>query len=201
MLILELGGLEGTTLYDQIFVREGTATLDGIVNLMFYNTYSGPLSGSWHTFDLIWAKHGIVFGDDYQIRFQEPGYRVETAVVEKDGGQLWQATVRQTASSADLAQAAGSAQPSLGLGTSPGEGGTTEMLYTYHRVAGGSVLVGRYVAGGLQYEVQISTNLIHWNPVPVEEVEAVPAADGYENATVRVLGSGSKMFLRLKISN
>ena len=57
------------------------------------------------------------------------------------------------------------------------------------------------MAGGLQYEVQRSTNLILWSPVVVEEVDAVPAAAGYENATVRVLGSGAKTFLRLKISN
>ena len=40
--------LAGTTetLYDQIFVGNGAATLNGILNLMFVGTYSGPVYGS-----------------------------------------------------------------------------------------------------------------------------------------------------------
>jgi alpha-tubulin suppressor-like RCC1 family protein len=201
MLILELGGLTGTTLYDQIFVQNGSATLDGIVNLMFYGTYSGPISGSWHTFDLVWAQNGIVFGDNYRLHFNETGYTVDTAVVEKDGGQLWQATVRQAGTSEEITEAAAVARPALGIGTSPGPEGRVEMTYTYQRLAGGSVLAGRYVAAGLQYEVQMSSDLRSWIPVVVEEIGAVPAGEGYENATVKVIGGGPRAFLRLKISN
>ena len=200
-LLLELGGTEGTTLYDQIFVRNGAATLDGIVNLMFIGAYTGPVSGSWHTFDLIWAQNGIVFGDNYRLNFNETGYTVDTAVVEKDGGQLWQATVREAASQADLEQAAAMAQPALGISHSPGTTGTVEMLYTYTRPAGGSYVGGQYAVGGMRYEVQVSSDLKTWSPAAVEEVAAVSAGAGYENATVRVISGTPKGFLRLKVSN
>jgi hypothetical protein len=200
-LLLELGGLEGTTLYDQIFVRNGAATLDGIINLMFIGAYTGPVSGNWHTFDLIWAQNGIVFGDDYQLRFHESGFQVDTTIVEKDGGQLWQATVREVGTPEEIIQAAAFAQPALGVGASPGAEGVVEIMYTYTRPTGGSVMSGRYVAAGLQYELQISNDLRIWMPVAVEEIGAVPAGEGLENATVKVLGAGPKAFLRLRISN
>ncbi|NBS54729.1 hypothetical protein EBT23_04080 [bacterium] len=200
-LLLELGGLEGTTLYDQIFVRNGAAMLDGIVNLMFYGSYTGPVSGSWQTFDLIWAQNGIVLGDNYQLVFNQPGYAVDTTVVEKDGGQLWQATVRQAASTEEIAHAAALAQPALGLAKSPGPGGTVEMLYTYTRPTGGSYLNGQYAVGGVRYEVQVSTDLAIWSNAVVQPVSATPAGEGKESATVKVISESTKAFLRLKVSN
>ncbi|NDD82088.1 MAG: LamG domain-containing protein, partial [Verrucomicrobia bacterium] len=200
-LLLELGGLEGTTLYDQIFVRNGASTLDGIVNLMFYGSYTGPLSGSWHTFDLIWAQNGIVFGDNYQLAFNQPGFAVDTTVVEKDGGQLWQVTVRQAASAEEIAHAAALAKPVLGLAQSPGPGGAVEMFYTYNRTTGGAYLNGQYVVGGVRYEVQVSTNLAFWSNAVVQPVSATPAGEGKENATVKVISESTKAFLRLKVSN
>jgi len=200
-LMMELGGLTGTTLYDQIFVRNGAATLDGIVNLMFIGAYTGPVSGSWHTFDLIWAQNGIRFGDNYQLSFNQPGYTVDTSVVQRDGGELWQATVRQASSPAEIAQAAALAQPSLGVAQSPGPGGSVEMMYTYTRPTGGSYMGGQYIVGGVRYEVQASSDLRWWSPAALEEIATIPTGSGYENTTVRVIGNGSKTFLRLKISN
>lgn len=201
LLLLELGGLTGTTLYDQIFVRNGAATLDGIVNLMFYGTYTGPVTGSWHTFDLIWAQNGIRFGDNYQLNFSQPGYTVDTAVVQKDGGELWQATIRQAVSPSEIAQAAALAKPALGLAQSPGPGGSVEMFYTYTRPTGGSQTSGQYVVGGVRYEIQASTNLVTWTNAGIEPVSAVPVGNGMENGTVRVIGGGPRTFLRLKVSN
>jgi len=126
---------------------------------------------------------------------------VDTSVVQKDGGELWQATVRQAASQTDLEQAAALAQPALGLAKSPGPGGTVEMLYTYTRATGGSYVGGQYVVGGVRYEVQASSDLRLWSPAALEEIATIPTGSGYENATVRVMGSGAKAFLRLKISN
>ena len=200
-LLLELGGLEGTTLYDQIFVRNGAATLDGMVNLMFIGTYTGPVSGSWHTFDLIWAQDGIVFGDNYQLSFNQPGFTVDTALVEKDGGQLWQATIREAVSPADLNQAAALAQPALGISRSPGPAGVVEMMYTYTRPAGGSYVGGQYAANGVRYEVQVSGDLKTWVPAALEEVGTIPAGAGHENVTVKIVSDSPKTFLRLKVSN
>ena len=200
-LLLELGGLEGTTLYDQIFVRNGAATLDGIVNLMFYGSYSGPVSGSWHTFDLIWAHDGIVFGDNYQLSFNQPGFTVETNVVDKDGGQLWQATVRQAASLDEVVQATSLARPVLGMAQSPGPGEAVEILYTYTRPTGGSYVGGQYAVGGMRYELQISTDLAVWSNAIIEPVSTLSAGEGKENATVKVNSTAAKAFLRLKVSN
>ena len=197
-LLLELGGEK--PLYDQIFVRNGAATLDGIVNLMFYGTYTGPLSGSWQTFDLIWAQNGIVFGDDYQLIFNQAGYTVDTAVVEKDGGQLWQATVREVVTQEDLEQAVALAQPALGVAKSPGANGSVEMMYTYSRPTGGSYVNGRYVVGGVSYEIQYSSDLKKWDGATVEEVGTVPTGDGIEDITVRVISNSNHGFLKLKVS-
>jgi hypothetical protein len=41
-LTLDLAGTT-KTLYDQIFVGSGAVTLNGIVNLMFVGTYTGPV--------------------------------------------------------------------------------------------------------------------------------------------------------------
>ncbi len=197
-LLLELGGEK--PLYDQIFVRNGAATLDGIVNLMFYGTYTGPITGSWQTFDLVWAQNGIVFGDDYQLIFNQAGYTVDTAVVEKDGGQLWQATVREVVTQEDLEQAAALAQPALGVAKSPGANGSVEMMYIYSRPTGGSYVDSRYVVGGVSYEVQMSTDLKTWFSAPIEEVSATPSGEGMEDITVRVISTASRGFLRLKVS-
>jgi len=200
-LLLELGGTTPTTLYDQIFLQNGIATLDGIVNLMFIGTYTGPVSGSWHTFDLIWAQNGIRFGDHYQLTFSQPGYTVDTAVVQKDGGELWQATVREAVTQADLEQAAALAQPALGVAKSPGTTGAVEMLYTYTRPTGGAYVNGQYTVGGIRYGLFLSGDLRNWGPAVVEEIRAVPAAAGYEIATVRVVTGGTKAFLKLEVSN
>jgi len=197
-LLLELGGEK--PLYDQIFVRNGAATLDGIVNLMFYGTYTGPISGSWQTFDLVWAQNGIVFGGNYQLIFNQVGYTVDTAVVEKDGGQLWQATVREVVTQEDLEQAAALAQPALGLAKSPGANGSVEMMYTYSRPTGGTSVDSRYVVAGVSYEVQMSTDLKTWFSAPIEEVSAAPSGEGMEDITIRVISSSSQGFLRLKVS-
>ena len=197
-LLLELGGEK--PLYDQIFVRNGAATLDGIVNLMFYGTYTGPVSGSWQTFDLVWAQNGIVFGDDYQLIFNQAGYTVDTAVVDKDGGQLWQATVREVVTQEDLEQAAALAQPALGVAKSPGANGSVEMMYTYTRPTGGTSVDSRYVVGGVSYEVQYSSDLKTWVGATVEEVGTVPSGDGIEDITVRVISNSNHGFLRLKVS-
>jgi hypothetical protein len=197
-LLLELGGEK--PLYDQIFVRNGAATLDGIVNLMFYGTYTGPLSGSWQTFDLVWAQNGIVFGDNYQLIFNQAGYTLDTAVVEKDGGQLWQATVREVVTQEDLDQAVALAQPALGLAKSPGANGAVEMMYTYSRPTGGSYVDSRYVVGGVSYEVQMSADLKTWFSAPIEEVGTTPSGEGMEDITVRVISTASRGFLRLKVS-
>jgi hypothetical protein len=197
-LLLELGGEK--PLYDQIFVRNGAATLDGIVNLMFYGTYTGPISGSWQTFDLVWAQNGIVFGDDYQLIFNQDGYTVDTALVDKDGGQLWQATVREVVTQEDLEQAVALAQPALGVAKSPGANGSVEMMYTYSRPTGGTSVDSRYVVGGVSYEVQMSTDLKTWFSAPIEEVSAAPSGEGMEDITIRVISSSSQGFLKLKVS-
>jgi hypothetical protein len=197
-LLLELGGEK--PLYDQIFVRNGAATLDGIVNLMFYGTYTGPVSGSWQTFDLVWAQSRIFFGDNYQLIFNQPGYTVDTAVVEKDGGQLWQATVREVVTQENLEQAAALAQPALGVATSPGANGTVEMMYTYTRPTGGSYVDGRYVVRGVSYEVQYSSDLKKWDGATVEEVGTVPSGDGIEDITIRVISKSNHGFLKLEVS-
>ena len=197
-LLLELGGEK--PLYDQIFVRNGAATLDGIVNLIFYGTYTGPVSGSWQTFDLIWAQNGIVFGGNYQLNFNQSGYTVDTAVVERDGGQLWQATVREAITQADLEQATAAAQPALGLAKSPGPNGSVEMMYTYSRPTGGARVDGRYVVEGISYEIQYSDDLKNWVGANVEEVKINPSGDGMEDITVRLISSSNHGFLRLKVS-
>ena len=168
---------------------------------MFIGTYTGPVFGSWHTFDLIWAQNGIVLGDDYQLVFDQPGFTVDTAVVAKDGGQLWQVTVREAVSQADLEQAAALAQPALGIARSPGMSGAVELMYTYTRPVGGAYVHGQYLVGGVRYELQVSGNLKTWAPAALEEIAVVPAGTGYENATVRVISGGTKAFLRMKVSN
>jgi hypothetical protein len=74
------------------------------------------------------------------------------------------------------------------------------MMYTYTRPAGGSYVDGRYVVGGVSYEIQMSADLRTWVSAPIEEVSAVPSGDGMEDITVRVISTSSRGFLRLKVS-
>jgi alpha-tubulin suppressor-like RCC1 family protein len=175
--------LAGTTetLYDQIFVGKGmsstlsgTTTLNGILNLMFVGTYTGPVYGTTQTFDLIWAKNGIVFGAGYELAFNQAGYLVESAVADKivEGvsGKVLQATVRAVVTAADLEKAADLAEPNLdgveevpfGVASSPGISALSvspsrevvrmEMIYSYERPSGG-------VMSGAEYFVDEGTYL------------------------------------------
>ncbi|NBS50831.1 MAG: hypothetical protein EBS97_09590 [Verrucomicrobia bacterium] len=165
--------MDGTaeTLYDQIFVRNGAATLNGIVNLMFVGTYTGPVYGSTQTFDLIWAKGGIVLGTGYQLAFNQAGYLVESAVVDKSvegvPGKVLQATVRAVVTAADLAKAFDLARPSLdgvesvSYGESSGVGFRTfsvssgvDMIYSYERPTGGVSSGAQYFVNGITYRVE-----------------------------------------------
>ena len=104
--------------------------------------------------------------------------------------------------------AASSAQPSLT--TSSGSGGiqtaslsssASTALFSYSRPSGGSFVGGRYVVGGLWYEVQQSAVLGSWNSVEPKEVSSVSLENGWERVTVRVPVSGDRAFLRVKVSD
>ena len=75
------------------------------------------------------------------------------------------------------------------------------MLYTYTRPTGGAYVNGQYTVGGIRYGLFLSGDLRNWGPAVVEEIRAVPAAAGYEIATVRVVTGGTKAFLKLEVSN
>jgi len=195
-LLLELGGTEAS-LYDRIFARAGSATLDGMVNLMFWGAYTGPVNGSWDTFDLVWARDGIILGDNFQVQFLQAGYHLETQVVAKDGGQLWQAKIR-TALSSNPGEAALLAKPALTLSRSPGPGGESEIFYTYRRLAGGGYLGGFYHSGAVRYIVEVSADLRQWNSAPTLEINTQPDSEGWEKATVRVRGPAQKGFVRIR---
>ena len=225
--------LAGTTetLYDQIFVGNGTAngqvTLNGILNLMFVGTYTGPVYGSTQTFDLIWAKNGIVFGTGYQLAFNQAGYLVESAVADKivEGvsGKVLQATVRAVVNAADLAKAVSLAEPNLdgvkmisygiesnatmgvrqlSVSPSPVED-MVEMIYSYKRPTGGVMSGAEYFVGGTTYRVEytasLQSELVDWNPAVVTGTTITPLGDGYERATLRISASGSAGFLRLEV--
>jgi hypothetical protein len=195
-LLLELGGTEDS-LYDRIFARAGSVTLDGIVNLMFWGAYSGPVAGSWDTFDLVWAQDGIVLGNNLQVHFLQAGYQLETKMIGKDGGQLWQARIRQ-ALVATPVEAAVQANPRLTVSHSPGPGGESEIFYTYRRPSGGGSLGGIYQAAGVRYLVEVSSDLRHWSPAPTSEITTLPEVEGWEAATVLVRGPAHKGFVRLR---
>jgi hypothetical protein len=108
--------------------------------------------------------------------------------------------VREVVTQEDLEQAAALAQPALGVAKSPGANGSVEMMYTYSRPTGGTSVGGRYVVGGVSYEVQMSADLRTWVSAPSEEVSSAPAGDGMEDITVRVISTSSRGFLRLKVS-
>jgi alpha-tubulin suppressor-like RCC1 family protein len=225
--------LAGTTetLYDQIFVGNGTAngqvTLNGILNLMFVGTYTGPVYGSTQTFDLIWAKNGIVFGTGYQLAFNQAGYLVESAVADKivEGvsGKVLQATVRAVVNAADLAKAVSLAEPNLdgveevpyGVASSPGisalsvspspEAVRMEMVYSYQRPTGGVTIGSEYFVNGFTYRVEYTASLqlglVDWNPAVVTGTTITPLGNGYERATLRISSSGGAGFLRLEVEN
>jgi hypothetical protein len=108
--------------------------------------------------------------------------------------------VREVVTQEDLEQAAALAQPALGVAKSPGANGSVEMMYTYSRPTGGTSVNGRYVVGGVSYEIQYSSDLKTWVGATVEEVSTVPSGDGMEDITVRVISNSNHGFLKLKVS-
>jgi hypothetical protein len=213
--------LAGTTetLYDQIFVGNGPATLNGILNLMFVGTYSGPVYGSTQTFDLIWAKDGIVFGTGYQLAFNQAGYLVESAVADKivEGvsGKVLQATVRAVVTTADLAKAVDLARPnldrvesvsyrggiSMGISTFSVSAGV-EMIYSYERPTGGVSSGAEYFVEGTTYRVEYGSSLSGpWVSASVSGTTVTPLGNGRERVTLRISSSGGAGFLRLQVEN
>jgi alpha-tubulin suppressor-like RCC1 family protein len=225
--------LAGTTetLYDQIFIGKGmstlsgTTTLNGIVNLMFVGTYTGPVDGSTQTFDLIWAKNGIVFGAGYQIAFNQSGYWAETEKVAKDGGEVLRAKISAVVTAADLAKAVNLAQPNLDgvvmvsygvesdatmgirqLSVSPSPVvNRVEMIYSYKRPTGGVMSGAEYFVNGITYRVEytesLQSRLVVWNPAEVTGTTITPLGVGYERATLRISATGPLGFLRLTMVN
>jgi hypothetical protein len=213
--------LAGTTetLYDQIFVGSGTATLNGILNLMFLGTYTGPAYGSTQTFDLIWAKNGFTLGAGYQLAFNQSGYLAETERVAKVGGEVLRAAIRAVVNAADLAKAVSLAEPNLdgveevpyGVASSPGirtlsvspspEAVRMEMMYSYKRPTGGVMSGAEYFVNGITYRVEQSSSLPSgpWLSATVSGTTVTPLGNGYERATLRISASGSVGFLRLTI--
>jgi hypothetical protein len=209
--------LAGTTetLYDQIFVGNGAVTLNGIVNLMFVGTYTGPVYGSAQTFDLIWAKNGIVLGTGYQIAFNQAGYLVEGAVVDKVvgnvSGKVLQATVRAVVTAADLAKAVNLAKPSLdgvesvsygansGIRTLSVSAGV-EMIYSYERPTGGVSSGAQYFVNGITYRVGQVTSLTNaWGDASVSGTTVTLLGNGRERVTLRINSSGATGFLQLQV--
>jgi len=216
-LTMDLAGT-AETLYDQVFAGNGAVTLNGIVNLMFVGTYTGPAYGSTQTFDLVWAKSGIVLGTGYQIAFNQAGYLVEGAVVDKVvenvSGKVLQATVRAVVTAADLAKASDLAKPILdGVQSISYRGNTAimalsvstgvEMLYSYKRPTGGVMSGANYFVNGITYRVEytasVEPGMIAWNSAVVSGTSTTPLGDGYERATLRINSSGTTGFLRLAI--
>jgi alpha-tubulin suppressor-like RCC1 family protein len=209
--------LAGTTetLYDQIFVGNGAVTLNGILNLMFVGTYSGPVYGNTQTFDLIWAQNGIVLGTGYLIAFNQSGYLAETERVAKDGGEVLRATVRAVVTTADLAKAVDLARPSLdGVESVSYRGGISmgistfsvssgvEMIYSYERPTGGVTSGAQYFVNGITYRVeQVSSLNGVWGDASVSGTTVTPLGNGGERVTLRISSSGGAGFLRLQVEN
>jgi alpha-tubulin suppressor-like RCC1 family protein len=219
--------LAGTTetLYDQIFVGNGAVTLNGILNLMFVGTYTGPVYGSTQTFDLIWAKNGITLVTGYELAFNQAGYLVESAVADKSvegvSGKVLQATIRAVVTAADLEKAADLAEPNLdgveevpyGVASSPGirtlslspspEAVRMEMVYSYQRPTGGVTSGSEYFVNGFTYRVEYTASLqlglVNWNPAVVTGTTITPLGGGYERATLRISSSGGAGFLKLEV--
>ena len=170
-LTMDLAGTIEDPLYDKIFAGSGAVTLNGIVNLMFVGTYTGPVYGTPQTFDLIWAKNGITLGANYKLAFNQAGYLVESAIVEveDDENVKWkvlQATVGAVESDldSDKADALALAQArldglenvsyraesnetigvsQLSASPSPVED-RVEMIYSYERPSGGVISGAEY---------------------------------------------------------
>jgi hypothetical protein len=222
-LTMDLAGTIEDPLYDQIFVGKGAVTLNGILNLMFVGTYTGPVFGTPQTFDLIWAKNGITLGTDYRLAFNQSGYWAETERVAQDGGEVLRATVGAVVTAADLAKAVSLAEPNLdgvemisygiesnatmgvrqlSVSPSPVED-MVEMIYSYKRPTGGVMSGAEYFVGGTTYRVEytasLQSGLVDWNPAVVTGTTITPLGDGYERATLRISASGSAGFLRLEV--
>jgi alpha-tubulin suppressor-like RCC1 family protein len=209
--------LAGTTetLYDQIFVGNGAATLNGILNLMFVGAYTGPVYGSTQTFDLIWARDGINLVSGYQLAFKQSGYLVESMVADKKvngvNGKVLQATVRAVVTAADLVKAADLAKPSLDGVESVSYGASTgiralsvptgvEMIYSYERPTGGVSSGAQYFVNGITYRVeQVSFLTNAWGDASVSGTTVTPLGNGRERVTLRVSSSGTAGYLRLTI--
>jgi hypothetical protein len=209
--------LAGTTetLYDQVFVGNGAATLNGIVNLMFVGSYTGPVYGSTQTFDLIWARDGINLVSGYQLAFNQSGYLVESMVADKKvngvNGKVLQATVRAVVTAADLVKAGDLAKPTLDGVESVSYGANSgirtlsvstgvEMIYSYERSTGGVSSGAQYFVNGITYRVeQVSSLTNAWGDAAVSGTTVTPLGNGRERVTLRINSSGTTGFLRLTI--
>jgi hypothetical protein len=197
---------------------------------MFVGTYTGPVSGTQQTFDLIWAKNGIVFETGYQLAFNQAGYFVGSAVADKIvggvSGKVLQATVRAVESDldSDKADALALAQASLDglendsyrvesnetigvsqLSASPSRlVNRVEMIYSYTRPTGGVMSGAEYFFDGSTYRVEYTASLdpelVDWNPAVVTGTTITPLGGGYERATLRISSSGGAGFLRLEVA-
>ena len=208
--------LAGTTetLYDQIFVGSGAVTLNGILNLMFVGTYTGPVYGSTQTFDLIWANNGITLGTDYKLAFNQSGYWAETERVAQDGGEVLRATVGAVVTAADLVKAVQTANPTLERVTSTSYGAFSvanlssgsqsssqvEMIYSYERPTGGVMSGAEYFVGGKTYRVQQrSSMIVPWSNASVSGTTVTLLGNSKERVTLRISSSGSAGFLQLQV--
>jgi hypothetical protein len=209
---MDLAGTIEDPLYDQIFVGKGAVTLNGILNLMFVGTYTGPVFGTPQTFDLIWAKNGITLGTDYRLAFNQSGYWAETERVAQDGGEVLRATVGAVVTAADLAQAVQTANPvlhqvqsvsykSTGL-SSLSLGSEMEMIYSYERPTGGVTSAAQYFVNGITYRVeQVSSLTGVWGDASVSGATVTPLGNGGERVTLRISSSGGAGFLRLQVES
>jgi hypothetical protein len=181
---------------------------------MFVGTYTGPVYGTTQTFDLIWANNGITLGTGYQLAFNQAGYLVESAVVDKSvegvSGKVLQATVRAVVTAGDLAQAVQAANPvlhqvqsvsykSTGL-SSLSLGSEMEMIYSYERPTGGVTSGAEYFVGGTTYRVEYSPYLNStWNSAQLTGTTVTPLGNSRERVTMRISATGSLGLLRLTI--
>jgi hypothetical protein len=191
---------------------------------MFVGTYTGPVYGSTQTFDLIWAKNGIVFGTGYQLAFNRAGYLVESAVVDKSvegvSGKVLQATVRAVLTAGDLAKAVDLARPSLdGVESVSYRAGATmgirtlsvstgvEMIYSYERPTGGVSSGAQYFVNGITYRVgQVSSLNNAWEDASVSGTTVTPLGKDSsgiekERVTLRISSSGETGFLQLQVES
>jgi alpha-tubulin suppressor-like RCC1 family protein len=214
--------LAGTTpsLYDQIFLGNGAVTLNGILNLMFVGTYTGPVYGSTQTFDLIWATNGITLDTGYKLAVNQPGYLVESKIVGDVGKeQVLQATVRAVESKEYLDALVASTRPSLdkvqSISYSRATSGTgvstlsvspspvedrVEMIYSYERPTGGVSSGAQYFVNGITYRVgQVSSLNNAWGDASVSGTTVTPLGNGRERVTLRISASGSAGYLQLQV--